>query len=582
MVETRACQSCKKDFTIDEADFDFYKKVGVPPPTFCPQCRMIRRFAWRNERFLYRKPDSTTGKMLFSSFPAESPVKVISQEEWSSDSWDAMQYGREYDFSKSFFTQFRELMLQVPWAARWVVNIINSDYNINTNDAKDCYLVMSSSYVQNSAYSVWLSTTEDSMDLYNAEKCSFCYESTFLKNCSRIFFSTRCDSSQNLLFCRDCVGCSDCFGSVNLRNKSYCFFNEQLTKEEYEKRIAALGLGSHARREELEKQVGDFWLKFPVRYVFGRQNQDTTGEYIFNSKNVHDSYNIAPGEDLKYCQNILKGPAKDSYDYSNWGENAELMYEALLSGLNISNCRFTVWCWTNDVDLQYSMNCRNSSHLFGCIGLNNKQYCILNKQYSKEEYEALVPRIIKQMSEVPYTDKQGLVYRYGEFFPIEFSPSPYNETIAQEFMPITKEEAVKKGFFWREEAERDYAITKPTDSLSDRIQDVTDSILDDVVGCAHGGRCADGCSKGFKLTKQELEFYRRFSLPLPRLCFSCRHIQRLTQRNLAKLFKRSCQCVEAIHAHHKGKICSNEFMTAYTPDRPEIVYCEQCYQAEVA
>ena len=34
------------------------------------------------------------------------------------------------------------------------------------------------------------------------------------------------------------------------------------------------------------------------------------------------------------------------------------------------------------------------------------------------------------------------------------------------------------------------------------------------------------------------------------------------------------------HSHHKGK-CPNEFETSYAPDRPEIVYCEQCYQAEV-
>jgi hypothetical protein len=510
--------------------------------------------------------------MLFSSFPPESPIKVISQEEWSSDSWDSMKYGREYDFNKPFFAQFRELMLEVPWAARWVMNIVNADYNINTNDAKDCYLVMSSGYVQNSSYSVWLSKTEDSIDLYNAFKCSFCYESTFIKDCSKVFFSTQCDSSQGLIFCRDCVGCTDCFGSVNLRNKSYCYFNEQLTKEDYEKKIAGLGLGSHARREEISRQVKDFWMRFPVRYASGRQNQDVTGEYVYNSKNVHNSYSIAQGEDLRYCQNILQGPAKDSYDYSNWGENAEMMYEALLSGLNVSNCRFTVWCWTNNVDLQYSMNCRNSSHLFGCIGLNNKQYCIFNKQYSKEEYEAVVPKIIAHMNEMPYTDKQGLIYRYGEFFPVEFSPSPYNETIAQEFEPISKEAALERGYFWREDKEREYAVTINAQNLPDRIQDVTDSMLNEVIGCAHNGACQDSCTKGFKLTKQELEFYRRFDIPLPRLCFSCRHVQRLGQRNLSNLYKRSCQ--------HEG--CKNEFMTAYAPDRTEIVYCESCYQQEVA
>ncbi len=35
---------------------------------------------------------------------------------------------------------------------------------------------------------------------------------------------------------------------------------------------------------------------------------------------------------------------------------------------------------------------------FGCISLRNASYCILNKQYTKEEYEALVPQIIEHMS----------------------------------------------------------------------------------------------------------------------------------------------------------------------------------------
>ena len=34
------------------------------------------------------------------------------------------------------------------------------------------------------------------------------------------------------------------------------------------------------------------------------------------------------------------------------------------------------------------------------------------------------------------------------------------------------------------------------------------------------------------------------------------------------------------HAHGTEP-CPNEFETTYSPDRPEIVYCEQCYQQEV-
>ena len=46
------CKECKKQFEIDSNDKTFYKKVNVPEPKLCPQCRMQRRFAFRNEKEL--------------------------------------------------------------------------------------------------------------------------------------------------------------------------------------------------------------------------------------------------------------------------------------------------------------------------------------------------------------------------------------------------------------------------------------------------------------------------------------------------------------------------------------------------
>src|SRR3989344_9286734 len=53
--EIRTCQNCKADFAIESEDFDFYKKIKVPPPTWCPECRMVRRLTFRNDRSLYRR-----------------------------------------------------------------------------------------------------------------------------------------------------------------------------------------------------------------------------------------------------------------------------------------------------------------------------------------------------------------------------------------------------------------------------------------------------------------------------------------------------------------------------------------------
>ena len=41
-TENRICQNCKSEFIIEPEDFNFYEKIKVPAPTWCPECRMIR------------------------------------------------------------------------------------------------------------------------------------------------------------------------------------------------------------------------------------------------------------------------------------------------------------------------------------------------------------------------------------------------------------------------------------------------------------------------------------------------------------------------------------------------------------
>ena len=40
---------------------------------------------------------------------------------------------------------------------------------------------------------------------------------------------------------------------------------------------------------------------------------------------------------------------------------------------------------------------------------------------------------------------------WGEFFPIKYSESCYNETIAQLWFPLTKEKALEEGFRWQDD-----------------------------------------------------------------------------------------------------------------------------------
>ena len=76
------CQNCKKDFTIEPDDFGFYEKIKVPPPTWCPECRLIRRLVWRNERALYRRVCDLCKKNIIAIFHESVPFPVYCRECW--------------------------------------------------------------------------------------------------------------------------------------------------------------------------------------------------------------------------------------------------------------------------------------------------------------------------------------------------------------------------------------------------------------------------------------------------------------------------------------------------------------------
>ena len=229
---------------------------------------------------------------------------------------------------------------------------------------------------------------------------------------------------------------------------------------------------------------------------------------------------------------------------------------------------------------RYNEECGECSNILGCEGLRKKSYCILNKQYTKEEYEKLLPKIIQHMKIVPYIDKKGRIYEYGEFFPSELSPFAYNETIAQEYFPLTKKEALKQGYSWQDTEERNYKIDIENKDIPDNINDVSGDVIGKVIACGHAGTCKHQCTEAFKIIPEEFKFYKRMNLPLPRLCPNCRHYARINLRNPLKLWDRMCMCEKNSHFHAEKK-CEVEFKTTYAPERPDMVYCEKCYQQEV-
>lgn len=489
---------------------------------------------------------------MFSTFPEASPIKIMDRDAWWGDGWDPMEYGQDYDASKSFFEQYKELLLAVPWPSRDVQRIVNSDYSNQASDLKNCYLLFNTGMSEDCLYGVASLQMRDSMDFYFCGKSELCYEVMNIENCFNNFFSIDVSNCRNVWFSRDCHDCGDCFGCANLRSKQYHIFNQPYSKEEYKEKIKAMNLGSHGALQRIHGEAHAFWRSQPYRYAHATQNTNSTGDYLYNSKHARYCYQVLMGENLAYCQTMSRG-IKDSMDYTNWGNNAELMYETISAGENVRNQKFCFNCWPSSNDLEYCVNAMSSSNCFGCVGLRKKQYCILNKQYDRNTYESLREKIKIQMT----NDKE-----YGEFFPTSLSPLAYNESVAQDYFPKTKEQATAEGYLWRDPEEKEFAITMQSSDLPDHIGEVTEDITKQIIACA-------SCKKAYRILPRELEFYQRFGIPLPRMCHRCRFSERTKLLNPMQWWHRQCAK------------CGMDMETTFAPDRPETVYCETCYQAEV-
>lgn len=560
--ETRNCQNCKHDFIIEPDDFSFYEKIKVPPPTFCPNCRMQRRFMFRNERTLYKGICTLCKQSMISIFNPESLYKVFCSKCWWGDSWDCGDYYLDYDPNKNFFEQMKELQLKAPFMDKVVsyLKLVNSDYINHASTCKNCYLIFNADDCENVYYSNTVVNVKDSSDCFMMNNTQLSYGSIGGDG-SGIYFSENCPESINVWYSKDCVGCNDCFGCVNLRKKSFHIFNEPYSREEYNKKISEMGLDKHSVNIEIQSMIYDFWNKFPRKYIYGRMNNNSSGEYIYSSKNAKDCYQAVCMEDATYCQFITMPSFRDCYDISEWGNGAELCIDDVTVGEGVNDVKYSFGIWNNCRNIEYSMFVINSSNCFGCMNLRKKEYCILNKQYSKEEYFALREKIIDDLEKNPYIDSKGRVWKYGEFMPYDLSLFAYNESFATQYFSLTKEEIESAGFKYIEPKKSEYKATITLEDIPDSIKDVEDDFIKEILKC--------DCGKFYRIVVGELQLLKRFGIPVPRFCPDCRQDHRMKRLNSPFFYNRTCDK------------CGIDIKTSYAPDRPEIVYCEKCYQQEV-
>lgn len=544
----KVCLKCGNNFEIFKEDLDLYEKVSpvflgkkysLPEPTECPFCRFISKAIFRNEHTYYRTKSSLSGKSLISVYAPTSPYKVFSFDEWWSDKWNALDYGRDFDFGRGFFEQFAELFVDVP-----KINLIQDGTSVNceyTNFGagnKNCYMTLGLA-TEDSYHCIDIMISKDCTDCLHIVKCEKLYECVSCENCYNSKYLNRCEQCSDSLFLDNCISCKNCIGCKNLRHKEFCVFNKQYSKDEYFKILEDCGFDTHEGVEKFRKEFEVFRLKYPYLYASHRLSENSTGEFLDGAKNCHQCFIVLMGaENCRYCF-VIGRQCKDIIDCNSTEGELNYLTDGLLNCHKVICSHFIRNC----SEIFYSMFCYNSQNLFGCTGLDRKQYCIFNKQYTRQEYENLVPKIIEHMR-APASACEGQGAAWGKYFPPELSAFGYNETFAFDMNPLSKEDALKFGFKW-----------------ADYEQDIG----------AGGENCiiCEETGKPFRLIKQEVDFYNKNGIPFPKVHPDVRIERRYRVRNPNKFWERACAK------------CGAEIVTTYDPERPEIVYCEKCYLGEI-
>lgn len=644
---TKTCKNCSKNFEISDKELNFIKKIGIvaqmegleksvtangkisegencspenesknvkgfklsdleiPPPSFCPPCREQQRMAFSNEGVLYQRNCDKCKKSIISELDKDRPQIVYCIDCWWSDEYDGTNYNLAaatssesggvakpaLDLNRSIFEQIKELELKVPHCCVSTdISNENSEYIHQAGQAKNSYLVFHATFLEDCYYGYGVKKAKSCVDVHYCHESELCYECVDVNKCYNLAWCQDCFNCSDCRFVRDCIGCQHCFLCVGLRNKKYCFMNQQLTKEEYEKQVSQFTSSSYKHSligwESFQKLQKSYGFKALQTHMI----ENSTGDYLYRAKDCEDCFDCSDIEDSRYCAQLQLG-VKNCQDIYQYGIGLELAYQCAMTGTNSYNCQFCYLCLWQVSDLMYCIDCYTSKNCFGCFGLKNKQYCILNTQYSKEEYFDLLPKIVERMKK----DDE-----WGEFFPIKDSKNGYNETTANIWYPMNREEVLAKGWNWKDNLPGTFgketvsAEDLPDDSLelegggdsfngsksfkeakvSENSEKPSESnlskkdLLNAILACSE-------CSKNYKIIEAELEFYLRNKLPLPRKCFDCRRKKRQSLRRPRQFFQRDCSK------------CGTKITSSFSKDRAtkgfpeEKVFCEKCYKEEV-
>jgi hypothetical protein len=332
------------------------------------------------------------------------------------------------------------------------------------------------------------------------------------------------------------------------------FQNEQLGREEYEKKIEDIDLGSREVFGKYKELFDEMFEKSIHRAVTNTNVVSSTGDRLTDCKNCFHTFDGSMGENLRYVHSF--NLMRDSMDILFAAENAEKCYEC---GIAVgSYLKFSLYM-RSSMEMEYCSDCQNCQNCFGCVGLRNKSFHIFNKPYSEEEYWKVVDEIKTKML--------GKA-EYGEFFDLSLGLIPYQSTSGQYYFPLNEKSASERDIPWYPEPESHIpsgmaTIQGDSDTL-ENIKGISHEMLQNAIICAE-------TEKPFRVLDQELDFYKMMRVPFPEKHPWERILSRKKYQHKMELFDFVCPK------------CSEKSFSVYSPEdqRRLKIFCEKCYLREV-
>lgn len=593
ILEWRVCLLCNEDYPLFQLQKIIENKIDIAcDENICSNCSIRRLMMFRNETNIYRNKCNNCSKDCISIFTLESKEII-----YCLDCYDKADFSKNDNSTLDINTiekDFQTLYKKTPKKAIINEDTENCDYANYVWLSKNVYLsFLTYSWSEDIFYSYYTVNSRDCIDCYNIRNCEKCYECTYTIESFNCYYSYNLVNSSDCYFSLSLQNCKNCLFSSNLINKEYYIYNKQYSKSEYKKILNWFKktLLSNNWLIKLKKDYENIKEKTIYKNVQKVNTQRCAWNFISNSKNSILSSSCNSVED---SVNVWGNIISDSVNLI-WWWNIQKSYNSCSVWYDCSNI-ISVFNTVNSNNVFNSMNIFYSNNILYSIWLKNKSFCILNKQYSKEEYTEKSAEILKKLKEN---------WLFWSFFSNEFNNIPYNDSAAMEYFPIQKlifpdkrEEILNKDAYWIifilepekflskaildlwweikinilwKTFEKEVNIPEwmnliKTSELPDSNNDLSNEfekmLLSSAIIC-------DITWRPFRIMKYELDFYKKNNISIPRVHPKIRNIQRTKIINPKNLYLTNCDN------------CKKEVLASYSTKEKKVIYCEKCYDEKV-